>query len=210
MDSKPDTLDQALQVVKNASSNQRVLLGNTSPIFLGKRVNKEGISLNPEKITAVKNWPTPANETQVESFLGFVNYHRDHIKGYASIAAPLYGLTGSKGRKAPLSWDTCHQTAFDDLKKAMTHAPVLSFPKADCPFILDTDASDFATGAELIQVQDCSETVVCYGSYSLTPAQKRYCTTCKELLALVCFTRQYQHYLLSRHFTVRTDDNSLT
>ena len=72
------------------------------------------------------------------------------------------------------------------------------------------DASDKAIGAELLQVQDGVEKVICYGSLSLTPSQQNYCTTRKELLAIVRFTREYHHYLLGRSFIVRTDHSSLT
>ena len=64
--------------------------------------------------------------------------------------------------------------------------------------------------AELLQLQeDEEERVVAYGSYALTPEQRKYCTTRKELLNVVRFTRQYRHYLVGRPFTVRTDHASL-
>lgn len=77
-------------------------------------------------------------------------------------------------------------------------------------FILDTDASEKAIGADLSQIQDGVERVVSFGSKILTPAQRKYCTTKKELLALVTFTRQYRHYQLGHSVLVRTDHNSLT
>ena len=43
---------------------------------------------------------------EMPSFLGFVNYHREHIAKYASVAGPLYGLTG---QKAVFAWDDEHQ-----------------------------------------------------------------------------------------------------
>ena len=71
----------------------------------------------------------------------------------------------------------------------MVCAPVLAYPNADDPFILDTDASGTAIGAELIQVQNGEERVIVYGSFALTLAQWKYCTTKLELLALVRFTQ---------------------
>ena len=65
-------------------------------------------------------------------------------------------------------------------------------------------------GAELIQIQEGEEREVGYGSLTLTPEQQKHCTTRKELLAIIRFSRQFRHYLLGRHFTVRTDHNSLT
>ena len=87
--------------------------------------------------------------------------------------------------------------------------PMLSVPSTAGIFILDTDASDKAIGAELLQVQDGQERVIAYESFALTPHQRRYCTTRKELLAVVKFTNQFRHYLLGRKFIVRTDHNSL-
>ena len=88
--------------------------------------------------------------------------------------------------------------------------PVLALPNANNPFILDTDASNYAIGAELIQVQNGVERTIAYSCFALTHGQLNYCTTRKELLAVVRFTRHYRHYLLGREFTVRTDHSSLT
>ena len=78
-------------------------------------------------------------------------------------------------------------------------------------FVLDTDASDFAMGAELLKIHDGKgKKVIAYGSYSLTTDQRKYCATRKELLAVVRFTHQYRHYLLGHSFMVRTDHSSLT
>ena len=87
---------------------------------------------------------------------------------------------------------------FEVLKSALVSAPVLAYPNSNDMFILDMDASDTAIGAELLQLQEGEEKVISYGSFSLTPAQRNYCTTQKELLALIQFTREYRHYLLGR------------
>ena len=185
---------------------KKTILFQNQVKFLGKIVSGDGISINPDNISAVVKWPVPKNTKDVERFLGFVNYHRDHIPNYAHSAASLYGLTGKK----PFEWTEVHDKAFHTLKEAMVSAPVLAYPKPEGLFILDTDASNDAIGAELIQIHDGEPKVICYGSFVLTPEQRRYCTTRKELLAVVRFTRQFRHYLLGRKFTVRTDHNSLT
>ena len=66
-----------------------------------------------------------------------------------------------------------------------------------------------AISAKQLQIQDGEERLIGYGSYVLTPAQRNYCTTWKELLAVVRFTRPYRHYLLGEIFYVRTDHGSL-
>lgn len=76
--------------------------------------------------------------------------------------------------------------------------------------MLDTDASDLGLGGVLSQLQDGVEKVICYGSKSLSRSQRNYCTTKKELLAVVTFVKQFHHYLYGHHFIVRTDHASLT
>ncbi len=148
----------------------------------------------------------PQTEPRWESFLGFTNYHRNFIRDFAGIAAPLYRLMGPK---AVYQWtDECEQ-AFRALKDAVVSAPVLAFPNAQDPFVLDTNASDLCLGAELSQIQDGVEHMISYGSVILSPNCRRYCTTHKELLAVVLFTRQFRHYLLGRKFIARTDNHSL-
>ncbi|GFS04565.1 Pol polyprotein [Elysia marginata] len=140
------------------------------------------------------------------SFLGLVNYHRQFIPKFSDLAAPLHAVVSSKttfvlGEK--------QGEAFGALKKALLQPPVLSVPNAEDPFILDTHASDQAVAAELLQVQQEGEKVIANGSYALSTEQRRYCTTRKELLAIVRFTRQFRAYLLGRQFKIRTDHASL-
>jgi hypothetical protein len=63
--------------------------------------------------------------------------------------------------------------------------------------MLDTDASDKSVGAELIQIQEGEERAVAYGSLTLTPEQQKYCTTRKELLAIIRFSARSDYYGLS-------------
>ena len=186
---------------------KKCVLFQTETTFLGRIVSSEGVGVNPNNIEKVKNWPIPKSVKDVEKFLGFLNYHREHIRDYAKITSVLYEL---KGSKAIFNWQGKHQEAFEDLIGKLTTAPVLAYPNSDDMFILDTDASDHSIGAVLSQVQDGTERVISYGSFVLTPEQRKYCVTRKELLAVVRFTRQYRHYLLGRKFLVRTDHNSLT
>ena len=176
--------------------------------FLGWCVGPDGIAIPPENIQALVERPSPRNVREVQSFLGFINYHRGHLKDCAQLTAPLHQLAGSKGKK-PFVWDDSHQEAFVNLKALMTSAPVMRIPDRTGLFILDTDASDTAIGSELSQVQNGTEYITAYGSYVLQPAQRVYCTTRKELLAIVKFTRLFRHYLLGGKFLVRTDHSSL-
>ena len=174
--------------------------------FLGRRVDAEGVHVTEDHIKTVLEWPIPKCRKDLECFLGFVNYHREFIQGMAGRTTWLYELTGSR---AKWEWTEEHTQVFEELRKAMTSPPVLGFPNTRDLFILDTDASDFAIGAELSQLQDGKEQVISYASKTLNSSQRKYCPTRKELLSVVVFTRHYRHYLLCKHFVVRTDHASL-
>ena len=174
--------------------------------FLGRNVNSNQLKMTSKDTKTVEEWPVPTSSKEVERFLGLANYHRVFVKNFAEKAQVLYSLMG----KNKFRWGQEEQEAFESLKVALVNPPVLGLPNTEDPFILDTDASDTAIGAELLQLQNGEEKVVAYSSYTLTPEQKKYCTTRKELLSIVRFTRQFRHYLLGRVFTVRTDHSSLT
>ena len=76
--------------------------------------------------------------------------------------------------------------------------------------MLDTDASNEGIGAVLSQVEDGKETVIAYASRVLSKAERAYCVTRRELLAVVAFIQHFRAYLLGRHFVIRTDHGSLT
>ena len=106
-------------------------------------------------------------------------------------------------------WGEEEEDSFQKLKEAITEAPLLVYPREGGEFVLDTDASDKAIGAVLSHVQDGKERVVACGSFVLSTAQRNYCVTRRELLAIVVFTKHFRHYLLGNKFKVRTDHNSL-
>ena len=132
--------------------------------FLGCRIDAAGVHVTEDHIKTVLEWPMPKCRKDLERFLGFVNYHREFIQGMAGRMTLLYELTGSR---AKWEWTKEHTQVFEELRRAMTSPPVLGFPNTRDLFILDTDASDFAIGAELSQLQDDKEQVISYASKTL-------------------------------------------
>jgi hypothetical protein len=112
--------------------------------FLGKIISRNGMFVNPDSIDAVKKWPRPKNKKEVESFIGFTNYHRDHNKRFSDLAEPLHRLTGPKNE---FKWSEDQESAFQSLKEALVHAVVLYQPTTYDVFVLDTDASQNTIGA---------------------------------------------------------------
>ena len=168
-----------------------------------EQLSSKGIATDPEKVEAVQSWPTLTDSKEVRRFVGLCSYYRKFISDFANIAHPLHQCAEK------FNWTAEAEAAFIQLKQALTQAPVLGYPSPDGQFILDTDASNFAVGAVLSQMQDGVERVLAYYSRSLDQAEKNFCVTRKELLAAVKASRHFHPYLLDRSFILRTDHAAL-
>ena len=119
--------------------------------YLGVILEKGVTSMDPVKIAAITDWPTPNKVKDIHSFLGFCNFYCAFIRGFASIAKPLNTLT-RKG--VDWVWTSEHQQAFENLKARVLREPILAHPELDQQFELEVDASGFAVGAVLLQKKD--------------------------------------------------------
>ena len=186
--------------------------------FLGHVVSAAGVSVDPGKVSAVKDWKAPRTVRQVRSFLGFVGYYRRFIKDFSKIAKPLNQLlvgTGrNRGRGSPnVDWDANCESAFQTLKQELLQAPILAYADFAKPFLLYTDASNLGLGAVLAQRQDGVERVIAYASRSLHPAERNdanYSSFKLELLALKwALSEKFKDYLWGAKVTIITDNNPL-
>ena len=175
--------------------------------FLGHVVSGEGIQPDSEKIRVIETWPRPKSVSDVRAFVGLAGYYRSFVAGFAGHARPLHELTGKQVR---FKWEDSQECAFNELKTKLINAPVLCTPRNEGKFILDTDASDFALGAILQQEQDGEVKVIAYASRCLNKSESSYCTTRKELLAVIYGLKKFRQFLLAREFVIRTDHAALT
>lgn len=176
--------------------------------FLGHVVSEEGVSTDPEKIQRIEDCPAPQDIHQVRSILGLFSYYRRFIPHFSDIARPIIRLTEKK-EKENFHWTQEQEDAFQQLKEALSSAPILSHPRTEGQFILDTDASSEGIGAVLSQIQDGEERLIAFSSKTLSKAERNYCITRRELLAVVYFVQQFKHFLLGRKFLVRTDNSAV-
>ena len=175
--------------------------------FLGHVVSEDGVRCNPKKVEAIQLWEPPCTVTEIRSFLGMSGYYRKFLEHYADVSKPLVNLTK---KDEPFTWSDKCQASFEHIKEALVTAPVLAYPDMSKPFILDTDASGFAAGAVLSQIQDDGEErPTAYYSKVFQDAEVNYCTTHRELLAVVLAVKAFRHYLLGKPFLIRTDHSSL-
>ena len=126
--------------------------------------------------------------------------------------AMLFKLeNGDKWKSQPIVWNTLHQLAFERLKEALTNAPVLQQPDPSKPYTIETDASDFAIGFDLLQIgEDGLMHPLAFDGRKLREAELRYPTHEKELLAIKEALLKWKHYIENGHTTiVLTDHESL-
>ena len=176
-------------------------------IFLGHVVSGEGVRPSPVNITKILDWPEPRTAKQVKQFVAMGSYYRRYVRDFASMVRPMTELT-KKGKQ--FLWTETCQKSFEQLKKALVSSDVMGYPLNDAgEFILDVDASDIGIGGILHQIQEGRERVIAYASRALNKAERNYCITEKELLAVRFFIEYYRQYLLGRRFVVRTDHQAL-
>ena len=202
-------LDEILSRISEAGlklSSSLCKLFQKEVAFLGNLVSESGIRTDPEKIRAVKEWPVPRNVHEVRSFLGTASYYRRFCKSFCDVARPLHKLIE---KQSPFVWTNQCDTAFNELKRLLTSAPILGYPRSDCEYVLDCDCSGYGMGVVISQKQDGVERVISYYSKSLSKAERNYCVTRRELLAVVSAVKHYHHYLFSAKFKIRTDHGAL-
>ncbi|GFY32406.1 retrovirus-related Pol polyprotein from transposon 17.6 [Trichonephila clavipes] len=174
--------------------------------ILGHLVSSNGVRSDPDKIKAVRNFPTPKNIHDIRSFLGLCSYFRRFIKGFCYLAEPLQSLLKSG---VEFLWGPEEVEAFNSLKKALTSDPVLGMYDERASTEIHTDLSGYGIGAVLVQIQNNVEKVIAYASRTLTKAEKNYSTTERECLAIVWATNKFRPCIFGKHFTVVTDHHSL-
>ena len=174
--------------------------------FLGHVVSADGIRLDPKKVQAVRDWPTPRTVSEVRQFMGLVNYFHSFLKDLAKIATPLTDLLRNG---TPWEWTADRAHTFKHLKQLVTDAPVLRPYDPDLPVTVYPDASGFAIGAWLGQEDKHGIRPVAYHSRKMSPAETRYDTREQELLAIFDALRVWRHYLEGRQFKVISDHQSL-
>ncbi|CAL4156335.1 unnamed protein product, partial [Meganyctiphanes norvegica] len=116
--------------------------------FLGHQINFDGITPISNNILKINKFAPPQTKTQLQSFLGLVNYYRNYIPNIAKLATPLYELLG---KNKIFQWSPDANTAFDNIKDKLTSGVKLFHPNPGKPFILHTDSSDDSISAILSQ-----------------------------------------------------------
>ena len=173
---------QRLQEHKLYAKAEKCEFHSRSVEFLGFKVSPDGISMDPGKVQAISEWPSPKNVTEVQSFLGFTNFYRQFIRSYSAIAAPLTNLTK---KDKPFCWAELQETAFTNLKHQFATASLLKHFNPALPLVLETDASDFAICSVLSQYHQDRLHPIAFYSRKMSSSELNYEIHDKEMLAIV-------------------------
>ncbi|RVW27121.1 Retrovirus-related Pol polyprotein from transposon 17.6 [Vitis vinifera] len=165
-------------------------------------VSEAGIAVDHSKVEAVQEWQRPTNVFEVRSFLGLAGYYRRFVEDFSRIAAPITRLT-RKGVK--FDWNEECENAFQELKRKLTTAPVLTAPISGELFTIYCDASTVGLGCVLMQ----QGKVVAYASRQLKQHERNYPAHDLELAAVVFALKTWRHYLYGEKFEVYSDHKSL-
>ncbi|KAJ9515229.1 hypothetical protein QJQ45_002356 [Haematococcus lacustris] len=165
--------------------------------FLGHVITAGAISVDPDKVRAVADWPLPSSLTQLQSFLGAANFVRKFVQGFSAISAPLTDLCGKLSATFPWhSWPDHERLAFHELKSAVANVPMLRLPDHTQPFQVYCDASLQGVGAVLMQ----DGYPLAYLSKKLSSAEVYYTAA----LAEFAVNNSWQESIQSTPFLVNT------
>ena len=178
-----------------------------SVIFLGHEVSALGINTDKDKIKGVQEWQVSRTVKQVRSFVRLAAYYKRFKASFGEICKHLYQLC-EKNRQ--FLWNLDCQHAFETLKDKLTTAPILAYPVMGKDFILDIDASHFTVGAVLSQEHDGKERVIAYMSKTMNKSELQYCSTRKELLAVIIALKHFHIYLIGQKVRLRTDNSAVS
>lgn len=174
--------------------------------YLGHVITTTGIKVNPEKVSVINNMPEPKNIRHLKSFIQTCCWYRKFVPNFSEICKPLSDLT-RKSQK--WTWNEKQRVAFNSLKTLLTQAPILKQVDEELPFILRTDASNYALGAVLLQREDTDERPVEYASRLLSSAERNYNTTEREALAVVWSLQKFRGYIEGSEVEIATDHQAL-
>ena len=176
--------------------------------FLGHIIGREGIHPQVDKVRAIKDFPIPKNARQVQSFLGLSGYYRRFIRDYGSISKPLDELRHVNIKN--FIWREEHSRAFQSLKDKIQEEAVLIYPDVSKVFRVTADASNFAIGGVVSQMDtENRDRPISFASRSLTNAERNWSATERECLALKFMLERHRYFLLGHRIQICSDHRPL-
>uniref|UniRef100_A0A670ILS5 Gypsy retrotransposon integrase-like protein 1 n=1 Tax=Podarcis muralis TaxID=64176 RepID=A0A670ILS5_PODMU len=178
--------------------------------FLGYRLSDRGLAMDSAKVRAVLDWKSPRTRKEVQRFVGFANFYRKFIRGFARETAAITDTLSSKKKK--FTWTDQAEQSFRRLKSLFASEEQLLHVNPGRPMRVETDASDRAVGAVLLQEDPQGNWRPCaFYSRKLSKSEQNYTLWDRELLAIHAAFKAWRHFLIGAKHTVqvRTDHKNL-
>ena len=187
--------------------------------FLGRLISYDGVRPDPQYVQGILDMSPPKNHKELQQTIGRLTWIRQFCEtqlfepiranSFSHILKPISILNR---KDTPFIWSSEAQKAFNRIKSKLSRSPIISFADFDLPFIVTTDASEYAAGATLTQVHSNGKlSLVAAVSKTFTQTEQRYSPTEREALALKwAIVDKLSYFLAYRPFTLFTDHKALT
>ena len=159
----------------------KCVFGVTSGNLLGYIVSKDGIAVDPDKVRAILEAPTPNNAKSMRRFLGQIRWHSRMIRHLADFVTPLHATV----HRLPFQWAEQEEKAYQPLQVMLSQASVVQPSNWTKNFHVFVDALDIAIDSVLMQLTEPKwYRTVYYASRKLSKAERNYSTTEREALRM--------------------------
>lgn len=175
--------------------------------YLGYTLSELGLAIDSSKVQPILEYPVPRTPRDVRRFVGMVSFYKQFIDHFSDLTAPITDLL--RKSKGKIVWTKDADEAFLKIKSELVSPNVLANPDFNRPFIIESDASNVAVGAVLIQIQEGLRRPIAFFSKKLSATQRKYAPTEKECLGVILAIQKFRHYVEGSRFTVVTDAQSL-
>ena len=166
-------------------------LFQTELTYLGHRITPEGITIDPQRVSVVRELSPPRTIKAAKRVFGFFSWFRKLIPSFSTLAEPLVVLCNSDR----FYWDEVLEKCFDSLK-----SEILSYPRRDCPFILYTYSSTTGAGQILTQIQDGVERVIAFNGSRYSKAQRKWTIYELEVFSFIQGLKKFFKYVADVQF----------
>ena len=184
----------------------KCIFGADRVLFLGHTIDREGIKLDPAKVSAITEFSRPNKLRELRSFLGLCSYYRKFVSHFSTIVKPLTILT-KKDQK--FVWGSDQERAFELIKSELSSYPVLAHFDSKKDVKIRTDASGYGLGAAILQKEGNVFKPIAYASRMLNESELNYTISEKECLAVVYAVEKFEQFLSSKHFEIESDHCAL-
>jgi len=146
-------------------------------------IGEKGVKMDMTKVEAIMSWPILKHMKDIQEFLGLANFYHQFIQDFSKIATPLHNLMCEE---TVWRWGGSQQKVFDELKRRFVEGPILVAADYTHPLHMESDTSDFATGAVLSMLCEDEKWHPCaFLSKGLNDVKRNYNVHDKEMLGII-------------------------